>query len=113
MNYVHSTNIKLALMLVALLAAATANASLLDCIKLPGIESASDLQCVAPEVTAKKSVETAQDDLPIELADRALASFRVEHTATQDARPESALLLVLVVAVLASALVRTKSYNSK
>ncbi len=113
MNYVRSKNIKLAFMLAALLAAASANASLLDCIKLTGIESASNLECVASEVTAKKSVETAQDDLPIELADKALASFRVEHTATQDARPESALLLVLVVAVLASALVRTKSYNSK
>jgi hypothetical protein len=113
MNYVRSKNIKLAFMLAALLAAASANASLLDCIKLTGIESASNLECVTSEVTAKKSVETAQDDLPIELADKGLASFRVEHTATQDARPESALLLVLVVAVLASALVRTKSYNSK
>lgn len=113
MNYVRSTGIKLTLMLVALLAAATANASLLDCIKLTGIESASDLECVNSEVIVKKSVVIARDDLPIELADRALASFRVQHTVAQDARPESALLLVLVVTILAAALVRAKSYNSK
>lgn len=113
MNYVRSTNIKLALMFVALLAAATANASLLDCVKLTGIESATELECVASEVTVKKRVEIARDDLPTELADKALASFRVQHAVTQDARPESALLVVLVVTILAAALVRAKSYNSK
>lgn len=106
-------NLKLVFMLIALLAATTANASLLDCIKLASIESATSLECVVPEASADtnhKSVQDAGTATPINMA---LTGFRVDQTVASKAIPESAVLLFLVTALLGVALVRAKNHNSK
>lgn len=108
-------NLKLVFMLIALLAATTANASLLDCIKLASIESATSLECVVPEASADtnhKSVQDASTAMPINMA-MALTGFRVDQTVASKAIPESAVLLFLVAALLGVALVRAKNHNSK
>ncbi|MDO8344579.1 MAG: hypothetical protein Q7T48_15360 [Cellvibrio sp.] len=108
MIYFHSAaSVKLALILMALLAATVANASLLDCTHSSGVE------CVPKEAVVDTGHESVQDGLPVTPINIALTSFRVDQTRGASAIPESAPLLVLFGALLAVVLVRAKSHNSK
>ncbi|HCS63755.1 MAG TPA: hypothetical protein DIW64_06480 [Cellvibrio sp.] len=114
MVHLHNTvSVKLVFILIALMAATTANASLLDCNKFPGMESASGLECVPKEEEVDTGHELVKDALPGTPINHALTSFQVDQTRSASAIPESAPLLVLVGALLAVVLVRAKSHNSK
>lgn len=107
-------SIKLAFIFIALVAAAAANASLLDCTKSLATELASGAECapIAPLVDEGKS-PVLQESIPAQPIQIALAGFQLNQTRTTSAVPESAPLLVLIGALLAVVLVRAKSCNTK
>lgn len=114
MVHLHNTvSVKLVFIMIALMAASAANASLLDCNKLLAMESASGLECVPKEMVVDTGYEPVEDALPGTPINNALTSFQIDQTRSASAIPESAPLLVLFGALLAVVLVRAKSHNSK
>lgn len=109
----NTVSVKLVFILIALMAATAANASLLDCNKFPGMESVSGLECVPKEEEVDTGHEPVKNVLPGTPINNALTSFQVDQTRSASAIPESAPLLVLFGALLAVVLVRAKSHNSK
>lgn len=110
MIHPHSTaSVKLALICIALIAAAEANASLLDCTK--SLALASGAEC-APIANTDQSY-VMKEAIPAPPIKAARASFQVNQTRVTSAVPESAPLLVLVGALLTVALIRAKSCNTK
>ena len=108
MMYFHrAASVKLAFIVMALLAATVANAYLLDCTHSSGVE------CVSTEALVDTSHEPVQEGLPATPINMTLMSFHVDQTRRARAIPESAPLLFLFSTLLAVVLVRAKSRNSK
>lgn len=117
MMHLHSTaSIKFALICITLITTAGANASLLDCTKSMGMKLASGAgaACAPIETIANTGQANAlKKNVPATPIKAASVSFRVDQTRTPSAVPESAPLLVLVGVLLAVALIRAKSCNTK
>lgn len=109
-----TANAKLVFLFIALMAAAAANASLLDCTKSLATELASGAECapIAPLVNEGKSY-VVQEAIPAQPIKAALEGFQLNRARTTSAVPESAPLLVLIGALLTVVLVRAKSCNTK
>jgi len=107
-------SIKFALIFIALVAAAAANASLLDCPGSLDVNPIGDAQCSPIEPLADEGqISVLQEAIPTQPIQVALAGFQLNQARTTSAVPESAPLLVLIGALLAVLLVRAKSHNSK
>lgn len=110
----NTVSVKLVFILIALMAATAANASLLDCTKSLATDLASGVECapMAPLVNEGKSL-VLQESIPAQPIQPELAGFQLNQVRTTSAVPESAPLLVLIGALLAVVLVRAKSCNTK
>jgi hypothetical protein len=107
-------SIKFALIFIALVAAAAANASLLDCPGSLDTNVDADAQCAPIEPLMDNGPPSIlQEAIPTQPIQVALAGFQLNQARTTGAVPESAPLLVLIGALLAVLLVRAKSHNSK
>lgn len=107
-------SIKFALIFIALVAAAAANASLLDCPGSLDANVGADAQCAPIEpLTDDGQSSVLQEAVPVQAIQVALVGFQLNPARTTSALPESAPLLVLIGALLAVLLVRAKSHNSK
>jgi hypothetical protein len=117
MMHLHSTaSVKFALICITLITAAGANASLLDCTKSMGmvLASGAGAACAPIKTIANTGQANAlKKDAPASPIKAAGVSFQVDQTRATSAVPESAPLLVLVGVLLAVALIRTKSCNTK
>ncbi|WP_062060116.1 hypothetical protein [Cellvibrio sp. OA-2007] len=109
-----AVSINIVLVLSALMMAAAANASMLDCGKSLRLELVASADCVFVEMTAAEGkVTVGNHSVSAPATNTPGAGFQVNQTRTASAIPESAPLLVLIGALLAVLLVRAKSYNTK
>lgn len=108
------TGVKLAFVFITLVAAAAANASLLDCTKFVGVELASGAECTPTGIMVHDDQSyVLKDAISAPPINTVRASFQVNQTRSASAIPESAPLLVLIGALLTVVLVRAKSCNTK
>jgi len=107
-------SVKLALVFITWMAAAVANASLLDCTSTLGVEPISGAGCAPAERAAKQAPTYGlQEAIPATPINAALAAFQIDQTRHTDPMSNSAPLLVLMGALLAVLLVRAKRFNTK
>lgn len=109
-----AVSFNIVLVLSALMMAASANASMLDCSKSLRLELGSNADCIFVEMaTAEGKIAVGNHSVSAPATNTAVAGFQVNQTRTASAIPESAPLLVLIGALLSVLLVRAKSYNTK
>jgi len=107
-------SVKLALIFIALVVAATAKASLLDCTKPAGAALVAGAECAPVEImTHDGQSYVLKEAIPTPPIEASRAGFQMDQTRSASAIPESAPLLVLIGALLAVVLVRAKSCNTK
>lgn len=110
----HRASVMLAFVIIILMAAATANASLLDCTTSVGAESLSGSGCTPAEGVLNAASDYAvKDALPVPPINSAPAAFQVDQTRTPSPLSNSVLMLVLMGTFLAVVLVRAKRFNTK
>ncbi len=109
-----SATLKHTLVFIVLMTSASANASLLDCTESSGATLAAGVECASVESLLPGDQTNADKEAtPAPPIGAAFAGYQIGKARSPSALPESAPLLVLVVALLAVVLVRAKSHNSK
>jgi hypothetical protein len=113
MIHIHSAvSVKLVYIFIICVITPTANASLPECASRLGIELASECARVEPLLNDTQSF-LVKEPIPVQPIKAVLADFQVDQNRAANAIPESAPLLLLIGALLAVALVRAKSCNTK
>jgi len=104
---------KLALVFIALMAAATANALLLDCTSSLGAALLPASECTPAEAVVNKMPEYAlKDAIPALPINTSFAAFQVDQTRSASLA-NSGPLLILMGVFIAFLLGRAKRFNTK
>ena len=114
MHLYSRTSVKFALVFTTLMAAATANALLLDCTTSPGAELLPGAECTpADPVVNKTPGYVLEEAIPVTPINAALVAFQVDQARSSGPISNSVPLLVLIGALLSVLLVRAKRFNTK
>jgi hypothetical protein len=106
-------SVKLALVFITLMTAATANAILLDCTTSLGAALLPASECNPAELAVNKMPDYAlKDVIPALPLNTSFAAFQVDQTRSA-ALANSGPLLILIGAFLAFLLGRAKRFNTK
>ena len=105
---------KLALVFFTLMAAATANAMLLDCNMSPGAELLPGAQCNPAEgAVTQVPGYRVKEAIPVVAVRVELPDFQIDQARSPGPVPHSVPLLAFISALFAVLLVRTKRFNTK
>lgn len=105
---------KLALVFFTLMAAAAANAMLLDCTLPLGAQLLPGTECSPPEGMVNQAPgSVVQNAIPVTAVKVELPDFQIDQARSPGPVPHSVPLLAFISALFAVLLVRTKRFNTK